>query len=109
MLPDWTIIPEEDLSEELKASLSVWSRVVSWEYRIMRHNGGGTVEKPPAEYLAIHEVYVDSDGVAIYWNDEPEQITADDIVTLREVYEMISEAFNRPVIDYPVVDYEEND
>lgn len=70
---------------------------MSWNYRVMRHNG----EYP---YYAIHEVYYNDKGKIWGWTQTPEDPLAEDIETLGHVLEDMLSDFNKSKHD--VLDFD---
>lgn len=67
---------------------------MSWNYRLIRHEGAGL---GGGDFFAVGEVYYNADGTARGWNDAT--AWGDTPAECREVYAMMADAFNRPALD----------
>ena len=61
-----------------------------WNYRIVRKEG----------WFGIHEAFYDDNNKLSLVTVEPEAVQAEDETELKEVYDMMAEAFRAPVVNY---------
>lgn len=69
--------------------------MMSWNYRILRYPDEGY-----GETYEIVEAYFDTPEHVTGWCEAT--VTSDSLEGLREVYDMMVEAFDKPVFDLPV-------
>ena len=78
---------------------------MTWNYRIIKR----TVEIPPdyiEDHYAIYEVYYNSEGNIIAWTENPMYpygLSADE---LYKDLQSMSEAYNKPILDYKQLEEE---
>lgn len=81
---------------------------MGWNYRVMRHSSKNENTEEAEVWLGIHEVYYrddDVDDLTVDVNEtgytvEPVRVTADDVDGLRWVLQKMSEALDKPVLNY---------
>ena len=81
---------------------------MGWNYRVMRHSSRNEKTGEEEVWLGIHEVYYrddDVDDLTVDVNEtgytvEPVRVTADDVEGLRWVLEKMSEALDKPVLNF---------
>jgi hypothetical protein len=80
---------------------------MSWNYRVIFHKAGQLKENPNLkweEYLAIHEVYYDENGVPNSTTKDPITISGeegkDSLVSIKWILEGITKALQKPILDY---------
>jgi hypothetical protein len=66
----------------------------TWNYRIVRYDGG-----TEDECVGIVECYYNDAGLVQAYSKKPCGILADTVDDLREVLEMVKEAFDKPVLE----------
>lgn len=78
--------------------------ILGWNYRVMRHTWKAW---PDVEIFQIHEVYYDEDGSPGTWTLNSKAPRGTSLDELREDFRLMTQAFERPVLDYPVHDDDE--
>ena len=70
---------------------------MTWNYRV--------VKKKYNDYVSygIHEVFYDDNGNIEGCTEEPIDVSADSLEELKEVYNMMAEAFEQEVVEYEKV------
>jgi hypothetical protein len=75
---------------------------MTWNYRVIRY--GPNKDRPDAEEcFGIHEVYYDDAGKPIAMTKDAVGVVSETIKGLQVSYEMLAEAFRRPVLDYDAI------
>lgn len=67
---------------------------MTWNYRIIKFD---TPEDAEETWLSIHEVYYDGDR-PIYYTSNIAGIEGETLDELKKTYEMLAEAFDKPVL-----------
>ena len=71
-----------------------------WNYRVFRHVFTDPITKRDGDYYAIHECYYDNNGDVNGWTKHEVGPTGETFKELKASYEMMSEAFNKPILEY---------
>ena len=67
-----------------------------WNYRVMQHYD----LEFKKNYFEIHEVYYNDVEEVINWGEESSSPFGEDLDSLKSAMKMMSDAFNKPVLDY---------
>lgn len=76
---------------------------MSWNHRVMRHIEG------ERDYLAIHEVYYNNEGLIVKWTDSPVNMVDGTITGLRWELNRMKESLGKPVLEYDMQPEGEDD
>jgi imidazoleglycerol phosphate synthase glutamine amidotransferase subunit HisH len=81
---------------------------MSWNYVVVRKQSKELEEDDPRQYsYYIHEAYYNTDGSLKFMTESEVEPWGDTFEDLKENMSMMTEAFDRPVVDWD--DYEEYD
>lgn len=73
---------------------------MTWNYRLIKRTNGPNGRKYRRPVFAVHEVYYDEHGDIYAFTQDPCAVTGDNRRDSRETWEMMKEAFEKPVLTY---------